>query len=81
MAREALDLTQTQAADKSGISKSGWANYEAGDRLVDPHVAVRFCQAFGVTMDWIYLGRAAGLPRELFANVLSRSPHVPSRRH
>lgn len=80
MARKALNLTQPAAADSSGVGSSTWANYETGQRLADPWALERFCRYYGVTMDWIYLGNAGGLPRDLWEKMLSPSRHLPSRK-
>jgi len=50
---------------KTGISTSAWNNYETGDRRINLDTAIVLCERFGVTLDWIYRGRIAGLPHEL----------------
>lgn len=50
---------------KAGISTSAWNNYETGDRRINVDTAILLCERFGVTLDWIYRGRIAGLPHEL----------------
>lgn len=42
----------------SPMTVSGW---EVGARCIPVESAVRYCDLFGVTLDWIYRGRRDGL--------------------
>lgn len=46
-AREALHLTQTQAAERAGISKSYWCYIESGERAPTLDVAGRIGAVLG----------------------------------
>jgi transcriptional regulator with XRE-family HTH domain len=64
--RQALDLTQAQMAAMCGLAtRSAWANYEKGYRVISRTAAYRLCLAIGVSTDWIYRGRLNDVGRDL----------------
>jgi transcriptional regulator with XRE-family HTH domain len=65
--RKSLGLTQTDLAEKLGITQSAWTQYETGTRKISIEVAAVVSRRFGVTLDWIYLGDPSGLPMRLAA--------------
>lgn len=65
MLREALGLSSSQIADSLGIQRTYWSRFETGKRVVTEEVAALLCDRFGVTMDFLYLGRWNGLPLSL----------------
>lgn len=71
--REALKLTQKEAALAAGVGNTTWANYEAGTRQIDPAALTRFINIYGGTTEWIYRGSAMGLPAELQSLILSHT--------
>jgi hypothetical protein len=50
-----------------GCEKPAWSNYESPgqDRLIDVAIAVRLCDRYGVTLDWIYRNIAFGVPEQV----------------
>lgn len=67
--RIALGKTQADLARVLLISPQRWNNYERGARPIDIEFAIRLCERFGVTLDWLYRGIVAGLPFELAQRV------------
>lgn len=65
MSRIALGKTQAELARVLLISPQRWNNYERGARPIDIEFAVRLCERFGLTLDWLYRGVMSGLPFEL----------------
>jgi len=63
--RSALGLTQEKIAEEIGVGQSTWANWEGGTRLADPIAMIRFCDAYNMTMDWLYRGQRGTLPHDL----------------
>lgn len=55
-ARTALDKTQKQFAERAGIGTTTYGNYETGERLIPPGAALAVCEAWGLTLDFIYKG-------------------------
>src|SRR5262245_14513972 len=56
--RRALDLTTTEMCRRIGSTSTGsaWTNYEMCRRVISREHAIRLCEEFGVTLDWIYRG-------------------------
>ena len=65
LTRIALGKTQAELARVLLISPQRWNNYERGARPIDVEFAVRLCERFGVTLDWLYRGVIAGLPYDM----------------
>ncbi len=77
--RHVLRLSQEALAAQLHVSRSAYAGYEQGERLVDPEVVVRLNRLYGITTDWIYRGSLAGLPDDLraaLAEYLSAHPET-----
>ena len=55
------DLNQKAWAEKHGFEKSQWNNWEKGVRRIPVENAERLCQLYGLTLDFIYMGRRDGL--------------------
>lgn len=63
--REALGLNQAELCRRAGIERNAWNMFEKGTRQITVTNAVRLYEAFGVTLDWVYLGLRRGLDGEL----------------
>lgn len=64
--REATGLSQSDFARRAGITPQQWNNYEQDRERISINVALKLCQAFGVTTDWIYRGQlSSGVPFDL----------------
>lgn len=48
-------------AKRFGVSPMAVSGWEVGARLIPVESAERYCDTFGVTLDWIYRGRRDGL--------------------
>ena len=63
--RQRHRMTQTQFAEKLGVTKSTVAAYENGTRLPSYEVLIKMANAYGVSTDFILLDRAdSGLDTE-----------------
>lgn len=63
--QRALGLKPSEIADMSGIKRntySQWVNAKGRPQLDE---AMKLCEAFGYTLDWIYFGDPQGLPYAL----------------
>jgi transcriptional regulator with XRE-family HTH domain len=63
--RRALGLRPSEMADLLGIERTYWSRFEGGKRPISDHVAVLLVARFGVTLDWLILGRWDKLPFDL----------------
>lgn len=62
MVRKLIDDNRTRIANQYGVSHVRWRGWETGEYYPDAGVIAAFCRDYGVTMDWLYLGRLETLP-------------------
>jgi transcriptional regulator with XRE-family HTH domain len=63
--RLAEGMTPSEIADTLGIERTYWSRFEGGKRPVTESVAALLVERFGVTLDFIILGRWNGVPFDL----------------
>lgn len=63
--REAHGLRPAEISDMLGIERTYWSRFEGGKRAVSDTVAALLVERFGITLDWLILGKWDGLPFEL----------------
>jgi transcriptional regulator with XRE-family HTH domain len=68
--REAFGLGQNEFARRAGIASNTYNQYEQAKNLPRLDFANQICDAYGVTLDWIYRGDTSGLPFHI-ANLLN----------
>lgn len=54
--RKALDLTQQEFADRIGIKRNSYANYETGRNTPIDAIIVSICREFNVNEEWLRNG-------------------------
>lgn len=81
ISRAALGVRAVQLANYLHISAQRLSNYERGSRPLDLDVAVRLCNRYGLTLDWIYRGQIAGLPTMLADRIEAVMVPSDARRH
>lgn len=59
--REAFDLSKSEIADMIDLERSHWSRFEGGQRAIPYDKAARLVQRFGVSLDFIFLGRWSGV--------------------
>jgi transcriptional regulator with XRE-family HTH domain len=60
--REAFGLKPAEIADLLGIERTYWSRFEGGKRAVSDEVAYLLTVRFGVTLDFLLLGKWDKLP-------------------
>lgn len=55
------DDTQAQWAARHGFGKNQYNSWETGSRRISFEAAAKLCRLYGLTLDWIYLGKRDGL--------------------
>ena len=65
LTRVALGLKDADLARYLGISQQRWHNYVSGIRPLQLALAVKLCDRFKLTLDWLYRGDFSGLPFDL----------------
>jgi transcriptional regulator with XRE-family HTH domain len=63
--RHALGLTQRQFAEILNITGPRWANYEVGTSRIPVDIALRLVEKWEVSLDWMYYGNEAKMPKQL----------------
>jgi len=63
--RDALDLKQGEFVAVCDIAQNTYSQWETGARRPSIDEAIRLCDAHRLTLDWIYLGDASGLPLKI----------------
>jgi plasmid maintenance system antidote protein VapI len=63
--RQALGMSPSEMADALGIERTYWSRFEGGKRPITETVAALLVDRFGVTLDFVILGRWDRLPFDL----------------
>ena len=76
-AREAENKTQADMCRLlDDMDPSTWNRWEHGSRYPDPVVMVRLCERFGLTMDYLYRGKLAGVREDMALRLAARHPEL-----
>ncbi len=54
--RKALDITQQEFADKIGVKRNSYANYETGRNTPIDAIILSICREFNVNEEWLRTG-------------------------
>ena len=57
LVREAFGLKPSEVSDLLGIERTYWSRFEGGHRKLTNEVAFLIVDRFGVTLDFLFLGR------------------------
>ena len=68
--RESLGLTPTEFASKANLPRPGVSNWESGRQRPGFKDAKSICDVYGVTLDWLFLGRIEGLRYEVASRLV-----------
>ena len=63
--RLALGLKPSEISDALGVPRTYWSRFETGQRAITEQFAVLLVTRFGVTLDFLILGRWDKLPLDL----------------
>jgi Predicted transcriptional regulators len=64
MTREVFGMQQNDFADGAKIADNTYNQYENGKKRPSLENAMKLCDHYGLTLDWIYLGDPSGLRYE-----------------
>ena len=70
--RLALGLTQAQFAERIGVPQPSYNHWETGRRMLAPRWAMAICHETRVTLDYLYMADASGLPVRLHNAIVDR---------
>jgi len=63
--RAAFELKPAEISDMLGIERTYWSRFEGGKRRVSDEVALMLVERFGISLDWLILGRWDRLPLDV----------------
>lgn len=61
LTRRVFGVQQNEFCSRAGIAANTYNQYERGTRLPTIENALRLCEAYDLTLDWIYRGDPSGL--------------------
>ena len=67
--RKAIGLKQAEYAERAGIPNNTYNQYEQAKGRPSLDFAYKLCDAYGLTLDWIYNGDPSGLPYRITKNL------------
>lgn len=75
LARLAYDLDQQAFGVRAGLSQPQYNQFETGRRMLTLPAAMRLCDEYNLTLDWLFRNEPSGLPRDLWLSIreLSKS--------
>ncbi len=55
-------VEQEEFAQPLGVSQSGYSNFDSGKRPLTLRVALKLCEHYDLSLDWLYRGDPSNLP-------------------
>lgn len=82
LTRTAIGMTQGAFAESAGLATNTYNQYEQGERLPLVENAIKLCERFELTLDWVYRGDPSGLKYNLAEQIirLRRERNTSSRK-
>lgn len=65
LTRLALEISAADLCKRIDVKPNRWSQYETGERRITTAVAIRLCEEFKLSMDWIYRADPSSLPHSL----------------
>jgi transcriptional regulator with XRE-family HTH domain len=65
LTRQVVGLSQGEFADRAGLAANTYNQYESAKNMPSLDSAHRLCDAYSLTLDWIYRGDPSGLRYEM----------------
>lgn len=75
--RLALGMSPSEIADTLDIERTYWSRFEGGKRPITEAVAALLVVRFGVTLDWLILGKWDSLPFALAEKMRAAASEAP----
>lgn len=74
LSRLALRIADQKAfGEGAGLQQSLYTRFESGRRLLTLSAALQLCNAYQLTLDWLYRGDASGLPYRLARAIVEQN--------
>lgn len=78
-ARMAINPNQTEFARGAGLQQNRYNQYETGARPLTLDAAVRLCNAYGLTLDYLFRGDTTFVPHGLIESLRRQGPDKKSQ--
>lgn len=69
LARKAMQLDQQDFGARGGMSQPQYNQFKKGKRLLTLRSAMKLCDEYNLTLDWLYRGDPSGLPVRLWNQI------------
>ena len=69
MTREALGIKPADVCKRIKVGRNAWSQYESGERRITLRVAIKFCEEYGLSLDWIYRADPSKLSNDIRLNM------------
>jgi len=63
--KNAWGITSTEVCHALNIDRSAYTKYEKGERALPPYVAFQFSEYYGITLDYLLVGKDEHLTLEV----------------
>jgi len=63
--RQAFGVNQREFARRANLKQNRYNQYEAGVRVLTINAALKICDEYRITLDWLYRGERSMLPHRL----------------
>lgn len=81
IAESALGLKARAICETINCAQNTWSQWKSGKSTPDLFYMVRFCDKYGITLDWIYRGIPWGLPANIAQRIDQLAVKSVSQRH
>lgn len=68
---------QQKFAEGAGLKQNAYNQYESAKRLISLNAAIKLCDAYHLTLDWIYRGDPSSLPYGLATMLRNKGALLP----
>lgn len=69
LVRRVLDLNQGEFGERAGIQRSTYSQIENGERLPSIESAIALCDAYRISLDWIFRGQPGDMSIKLWDGI------------
>lgn len=69
LVRRVLDLNQGEFGRRAGISPNTYNQIELGDKMPSIETAIAICEAYNISLDWIFRGEPGDMSVRLWQGI------------
>ena len=76
LTRRVWGAQQQAFAERAAVNASAYNQYERGKRIISIQHALRLCDTYDITLDWIYRGDPSGLRQQTWEIIKGLDAHA-----